>query len=245
MGVLGIASRALPALYSSVLGLAQAASPDLWWQAGSVCSGAAKAGRGGARIMVRDKWFPLHWLAGTRAMAEHRKNQRGMFHVLGTPKSHALPHAEATSTFIAPCSLVRLPCVDVGWSRVYSLSKASQIYITLFLYQHLGALGSLPGSLPAKEWPIHGQMAWKGPAGLFTTVRAGQILSFRHPSSRNSLPQTEPLQNVYLLTKRPIVPVAILLLHTVFSWWEEQERWNKSQIRICMGPLNQTAQDMA
>lgn len=101
------------------------------------------------------------------------------------------------------------------------------------------------GSLPAKEWPIHGQMAWKGPAGLFTTVRAGQILSFRHPSSRNSLPQTEPLQNVYLLTKRPIVPVAILLLHTVFSWWEEQERWNKSQIRICMGPLNQTAQDMS
>lgn len=135
MGVLGIALRALPALSSSVLGLAQAVSPDLWWQEGSVCSGAARAGRGGARVMVRDKWLPLHRLAGTtRAVAEHRKNQRGTFHILGTPKIPALPDAEATSTFIAPCSLVLLPGVDVGWSSVYSPSKASQIYITLFLY---------------------------------------------------------------------------------------------------------------
>lgn len=100
-----------------------------------MCSGAARAGRGGARIIARDKRLPLQWLAGiTRAVVEHRKNQRGMFHILGTPKSHALPHAEATSTFIAPCSRVLLSGVDVGWSSVYSLSKASQIYITLFLY---------------------------------------------------------------------------------------------------------------
>lgn len=135
MGALGIAPRALPALYSSVLALARAASPDLWWQAGSVSSGAARARRGGARIMVRNKWLPLQWMVWTtRAVAEHRKNQRGMFHILGMPKSHALPHAEATSTSTAPCSLVLLPGVDVGWRSVYSLSKASQICIILFLY---------------------------------------------------------------------------------------------------------------
>lgn len=82
--------------------------------------------------MVRNKQLPLQWLAGaTRAVAEDRKSQRGKFHILGTPKSHVLPHIEA-STFIAPCSLVLLPGVDVGWSSVHSLCKASQIYIPLF-----------------------------------------------------------------------------------------------------------------
>lgn len=126
MGVLGIAPRALSGLYSSVLGLAQAASSDLWWQAGSVSSGAGRAGRGGAKVMVRTSdCFCSGW---------RQEKPKGNISHSGDTKSHALPHAEATSTFIAPCSLLLLPGVDVGWSSVHSVSKASQLYITLFLY---------------------------------------------------------------------------------------------------------------
>lgn len=50
------------------------------------------------------------------------------------------------------------------------------------------------------------------------------------------------LQNVHLLTKRPTVPAATLC---VLSWWAEQARSNRSQTRICNGPLKRVARDMA
>lgn len=129
MGVLGIAPRALPALYCSVLGLAQAASPDVRWQAGSVCSGAARAGRGGVRIMVI---APA--LAGWNHQNSGWTQENPKGDILHSGNTQGLCPASCWSTQHIHCSLFPCPSSRCWCWLEYSLSKASQIYITLFLY---------------------------------------------------------------------------------------------------------------
>lgn len=153
------------------------------------------------------KWLPLQRLAeSSRTVIEHRKNKGKCFAFWGhTSVSRVLPHTPHTKRMAHSM----LPCSLGSYFQAFLLAGTACIpsprlarFILLYFCNSIWSSGLLVssnsfllGSLPPKARPIWGQMAWKGPGDLSTTVRAGQTFSPGHRSSRNSLPWTGALQN--------------------------------------------------